>query len=399
MNAVGIDVSKGKSTIAVMRPFGEVVAAPFEVKHTAVELDKLVSFIQKLDGETRIVMEYTGTYYEPIAYALHDAGLYVSAIHAQLAHDFGNDTIRRVKTDKADAVKLANYALEKWYKLPRYTPQDDIRRQLKICSRQYEKYSKLKIMLVNNLIALTDSVFPGEKELFCSPPRKADGHEKWLDFLLAFWHAECVCTLSPKAFNEKYRKWCKKAGYHFSETKAEEIYISACGHVGLLPKDSVTKSLVKIAVEQLNCIDNSLFVVSKQMTDLVMQLPEYPVVIGFFGVGENLAARIVAEIGDIGRFKSKNALVCYAGLEAPPYDSGKFESANRKISKQGSPHLRKALFQVMSCILKNAPVDDPIFQFLDRKRTEGKHYYSYMNAGCAKFLRIYFARVNEYLNI
>lgn len=399
MNAVGIDVSKGKSTIAVMRPFGEVVAAPFEVKHTAAELDKLVSFIQKLDGETRIVMEYTGTYYEPIAYALHDAGLYVSAIHAQLAHDFGNDTIRRVKTDKADAVKLANYALEKWYKLPRYTPQDDIRRQLKICSRQYEKYSKLKIMLVNNLIALTDSVFPGEKELFCSPPRTSDGHEKWLDFLLVFWHAECVCSLSPKAFNEKYRKWCKKAGYHFSETKAEEIYISACGHVGLLPKDSVTKSLVKIAVEQLNCIDNSLFVVSKQMTDLVMQLPEYPVVIGFFGVGENLAARIVAEIGDIGRFKSKNALVCYAGLEAPPYDSGKFESANRKISKQGSPHLRKALFQVMSCILKNAPVDDPIFQFLDRKRTEGKHYYSYMNAGCAKFLRIYFARVNEYLTI
>ena len=108
-----------------------------------------------------------------------------------------------------------------------------------------------------------------------------------------------------------------------------------------------------------------------------MQLPEYPVVIGFFGVGENLAARIVAEIGDIGRFKSKNALVCYAGLEAPPYDSGKFESANRKISKQGSPHLRKALFQVMSCVLQNAPVDDPIFQFLDRKRAEGKHYYCY----------------------
>lgn len=399
MNAVGIDVSKGKSTIAVMRPFGEVVAAPFEVKHTAAELDKLVSFIQKLDGETRIVMEYTGTYYEPIAYALHDAGLYVSAIHAQLAHDFGNDTIRRVKTDKADAVKLANYALEKWYKLPRYTPQDDIRRQLKICSRQYEKYSKLKIMLVNNLIALTDSVFPGEKELFCSPPRKSDGHEKWLDFLLAFWHAECVCSLSPKAFNEKYRKWCKKAGYHFSESKAEEIYISACGHVGLLPKDSITKSLVKIAVEQLNCIGNSLSLVSKQMTNLVMQLPEYPVVIGFFGVGEILAAKIVAEIGDIGRFKSKNALVCYAGLEAPPYDSGKFESANRKISKQGSPHLRKALFQVMSCVLQNAPVDDPIFQFLDRKRAEGKHYYCYMNAGCAKFLRIYFARVNEYLNI
>lgn len=399
MNAVGIDVSKGKSMVAIMRPLGEVVALPFEVGHTASELDKLVSFIRKIDGETRIVMEYTGTYYEPVAYALHDAGLFVSAIHAQLAHDFDNNSIRRVKTDKADAVKLANYALQHWDKLQRYTPQEDIRRQLKICSRQFEKYSKLKTMLVNNMISLTDSVFPGVNELFTSPPRKSDGHEKWLDFLLKFWHAECVCGITQKAFIQKYRKWCSKSGYNFSESKAEDIYITACGHIGLLPKDEVTKLLITQGVEQINSICNSINVIASQMTSLASSLPEYPVAMGFFGVGENLAARIIAEIGDIGRFKSKNSLVCYAGLEAPPYESGKFDSRNRSISKKGSPHLRKALFQVMACILQHSPVDDPIFQFLDRKRSEGKHYYSYMNAGCAKFLRIYFARVTEYLNI
>jgi len=397
MNAVGIDVSKGKSKVAIMRPFGEVVASPFDVGHTAAELDKLVSFIRKIDGETRIVMEYTGTYYEPVAYALYDAGLYVSAIHSQLAHDFDNNSIRRVKTDKADAVKLANYALQHWLELPKYTPQEDIRRQLKICSRQYEKYSKLKTMLVNNLIALTDSVFPGVNELFTSPPRKTDGHEKWLDFLLRFWHAECVCGFTQKVFADKYHKWCNKAGYRFSESKAEDIYISACGHVGLLPKDDVTELLIKQAVEQVNGICASIAAMLKQMTFLASQLPEYPVVMGFFGVGENLGSRIIAEIGDVGRFKSKNSLVCYAGLEAPPYESGKFESHDRKISKKGSPHLRKALFQVMACIIQTAPDDDPIFQFIDRKRSEGKHYYSYMNAGCAKFLRIYYARVTEYL--
>ena len=399
MNAVGIDVSKGKSMIAVLRPFGEVVATPFEVSHTAAELDKLVNFIQKLDGETRIVMEYTGTYYEPIAYALHEAGLYISAIHAQLAHNFDNNTIRRVKTDKVDAIKLANYALQHWLDLPRYTPQDDIRQQLKFCSRQYDKYLKLKTMLVNNLISLTDSVFPGVNELFTSPPRKLDGHEKWLDFLLKFWHADCICELSPKAFTEKYRKWCSKSGYHFSAEKADDIYVSACGHVGLLPKNKVTELLIKQAVNQVNCICNSIAVISNQMTELSSQLPEYPVIIGFFGVGENLASRIMAEIGDVSRFKNKNSLVCYAGLEAPPYDSGKFESKKRKISKKGSPHLRNALFQVMSCILKHAPTDDPVFKFLDRKRAEGKHFYSYMNAGSAKFLRIYFARVTQYLGI
>lgn len=72
-------------------------------------------------------------------------------------------------------------------------------------------------------------------------------------------------------------------------------------------------------------------------------------------------------------------------------------SHNRTISKKGSPHLRAALFQVMDCLLKTQPVNDPVFQFIDRKRSEGKHYYSYMCAGSAKFLRIYYARVKEYL--
>lgn len=398
MNAVGIDVSKGKSMIAVMRPMGEVVAIPFEVGHTAAELDKLARFILKLDGETRVIMEYTGSYYQPIAYALHEAGLYVSTVHAQLIHNFGNNTIRRVKTDKADAMKIAAYGLENRSKLPRFSPQEEIRRQLKAYSRQYAKYMKLKTMLKNNFISLTDSTFPGVNELFSSPPRKKDGHEKWLDFAMKFWHAECVCGLSEKAFAERYRKWCSKAGYHFSADKAADIYAASCGHVGLLQKDDTTKLLIQQSITQLNCVCTSLAVIASKMSSLAAMLPEYPAVMNFFGVGDNLGPRIMAEIGDVRRFARKESLVCFAGLEAPPYQSGKFESTDRNISKKGSPHLRKALFQVMDCLLKQAPADDPVFQFLDRKRSEGKHYYSYMTAGCAKFLRIYYARVKEYLN-
>jgi len=127
-------------------------------------------------------------------------------------------------------------------------------------------------------------------------------------------------------------------------------------------------------------------------------LPEYPVVSEFYGVGDILGPQLMAEIGDIYRYRNKGSLVCYSGLEAPPYQSGKFESANRSISKKGSPHLRKALFQVMDCYLKRSPADEPVYQFLDRKRAEGKHYYSYMTAGSAKFLRIYYARVKAFLD-
>lgn len=397
MNAVGIDVSKGKSMIAIMRPLGEVVATPFEVGHTAAELNELAKFILKISGETRVVMEYTGVYFEPIARALYDAGLCVCVVHAQLIHNYGNNTIRKVKTDKADAIKIANYALDNWGKLKPYTPIDEVRRQLKAYSRQYRKFNKLKTMLKNNFISLTDSTFPGVNELFSSPPRKSDGHEKWLDFAMKFWHAECVCSLSQKAFTERYRKWCHKAGYYFLESKAEDIYVAACGHIGLLPKDENTKQLVQQTIIQLTGICSSLSVIENKMTELAGLLPEYPIVMEFRGVGRILDPQIMAEVGDVLRFEKKESLVCFAGLEAPPYESGKFESHNRTISKKGSPHLRTALFQVMDCLIKTQPVNDPVFQFIDRKRSEGKHYYSYMCAGSAKFLRIYYARVKEYL--
>ena len=71
MNAVGIDVSKGKSTVAAIQPFGVVIAKPFEVLHTDSGLNELVAFVKSLSGETKVVMEYTVAYYEPVANALH----------------------------------------------------------------------------------------------------------------------------------------------------------------------------------------------------------------------------------------------------------------------------------------------------------------------------------------
>ena len=135
MNAVGIDVSKGKSMVAAMRPFGEIVAKPFEVCHTANELKHLADFLKGLNGETRVILEYTGRYYQPIARYLHESGIFVSVVHAKLIHDFGNNSIRRIKTDKADSIKIANYGLANWNSLKEYTPEDNIRLLLKSCNR------------------------------------------------------------------------------------------------------------------------------------------------------------------------------------------------------------------------------------------------------------------------
>lgn len=98
------------------------------------------------------------------------------------------------------------------------------------------------------------------------------------------------------------------------------------------------------------------------------------------------------------RFSHKGALVAYAGVDAPPFQSGTFDSKNRHVSKRGSPYLRKILFQIVSMILVNEKMDNSVFCFMDKKRAEGKHFYVYTVAGAAKFLRIYYAKVKEYLN-
>ena len=397
MNSVGIDVSKGKSMIAVMRPFGEVVVSPFEIHHTDSELCELTKLLSGLPGETRVVMEATGNYHLPVAWLLNDSGFYVSVVNAMLVHDYGNNSLRRAKTDKKDAIKLANYGLDHWLTLPKYVPEEDTRLMLKNCYRQYQQYSKVRTMLKNNLISLLDTAFPDANRLFSSPPR-ADGSEKWVDFVAAFWHCECVCGLSEKAFVSKYQKWCKKYSYNFSEDKALDIYASACGHFGVMPKTDTAKLLVEQAVSQLRTTSAALAALKLEMQSLASSLPEYPVVMRMFGVGPALGPQLMAEIGDVRRFHSKKALVAFAGIDAPPYQSGQMDIYSRSISKRGSASLRRTLFLLMGVYLQNAPVNEPVYQFMDKKRSEGKPYKVYMMASANKFLRIYYASVKAYLD-
>lgn len=397
MNAVGIDVSKGKSMIAVMQPFGVVVASPYEVSHTESELGKLARFLKSLPGETRVLMEYTGHYYEPIARYLHEAGIFVSVVNAILAHDYSGNTVRRAKTDKKDAAKLANMALDRWLDLKEYIPEDEIRQTLKICNRQYNQYNKLKIMLKNNLIALLDQTFPGVNRLFTSPARRTDGHEKWVDFALKFWHCECVCGISERQFKDKYERWCKRGGYYYNADKAESIYASACGNIGLLPMCDSTKILITQAIVQLQTIEEALAVIKSEMQRLSSSLPEYSTVMELYGVGDVLGSQLIAEIGDVRRFESKKSLIAFAGIDAPPYQSGSINLQSRSISKRGSSSLRKTLFLIMSVILQNSPSDEPVYSYLNKKRSEGKPYKVYMIAAANKFLRIYYARVKQAL--
>ena len=396
MNAVGIDVSKGKSMVAIMRPFGEIVVSPFEIKHTSSDINSLIELIHSVDGESRIVMEHTGRYYGALAHEFSAANLFVSAINPKLIKDFDNDSLRKVKSDKADSVKISRYALDKWQNLKQYSVMDELRIQLKTMNRQFGFYMKHKTAMKNNLIGILDQTYPGLNAYFDSPAR-SDGSQKWVDFAATYRHVDCVRKMSLYAFTCHYQKWCKRKKYNFSQSKAEEIYGKAKELVPVLPKDEITKLIIKQAVEQLNNASATVEELRALMNETASKLPEYSIVMNMKGVGPSLGPQLMAEIGDVSRFTHKGAITAFAGVDPGVNESGTYEQRSVPTSKRGSSNLRKTLFQVMDVLIKTMPQDDPVYQFLDKKRAQGKPYYVYMTAGANKFLRIYYGRVKEYL--
>lgn len=397
MNAVGIDVSKGKSMVAIIRPFGEIVSSPFEIKHTSSDINLLIERINSVEGESRIVMEHTGRYHEALAQKLSAANLFVSSINPKLIKDFDNDSLRKVKSDKTDSIKIARYALDKWQNLKQYSVMDELRIQLKTMNRQFGFYMKHKTAMKNHLIGLLDQTYPGVNTYFDSPAR-SDGSQKWVDFASTYWHADCVRKMSLNAFARHYQKWCQRKKYNFSQSKAEEIYGKAKELVPVLPKDEITRRIIRQAVVLLNSASTTVEELRALMNDTASKLPEYSVVMNMKGVGPSLGPQLMAEIGDVSRFTHKGAVTAFAGVDPGVNASGSYEQRSVPTSKRGSAALRKTLFQVMDVLIKTMPQDDPVYQFLDKKRAQGKPYYVYMTAGANKFLRIYYGRVKEYLS-
>lgn len=184
-NAVGIDVSKGKSTIAVLQPGGTVIRKPFDVSHTSQSLIELARYLGSLEGSTKIVMECTGRYHEPMLKALYEAGLFVSVVNPHLIKNFGNNSLRRVKSDPADARRIARYTLDNWAELRQYSGMDNTRTQLKTLNSQFSFFMKQKVAAKANLIALLDNTYPGVNKLFDSPPREDGSENGWIMLILS----------------------------------------------------------------------------------------------------------------------------------------------------------------------------------------------------------------------
>ena len=397
MISVGIDVAKEKSMVCILKPYGEFLLSPIEIMHTEEAVTKLVDKILALDGEVRVVLEATGAYHLPLISVFTEKKIFVSIINPLVMKKYVSTAIRKGKTDKIDSIRIANYGLDNWFHLRKYEPTEEVYEELKFLGRQYSHYVQMKVQSKLSLDGIVDRTMPGIKKLISVKRSEYPTKDKLSDFVEHYWHYDNITKLSEAKFIKSYQEWAKKKKYHASESKAREIYAMASNGIPTLSSSTPsTKMLVLESVRVLGEINKTLQIILAQLQATASSLKEYETVRAMSGVGNILAPRLIAEIGDVKKFHSASALVAYAGLDSPPFESGNFVGTRRKISKRGSSLLRKTGYEVMKCLKAIQPEKDAaVYQYMLKKEAEGKAKKVAKIAALNKFLRIYYARVME----
>ena len=394
---VGIDVSKGKSTVSILSVEGEVIEEPFEINHDLSKLNLLNEKLSTFSKEDlKIVLEQTGTYHLPILTYLLDEGYCVIAENPLKIKKYLDRNLRKAKNDKKDSLKLAEYCCDNWYKLKPNTIEEEKYKELRFLSRQYFTFNDIKVKQKNDLSNLCDLIFPGYYQLL--------NENNFLLGIIIFQkynNPESVKNIKEEKFYKEIDKIAQKRGQSKAgKTLAINIYKLAKETYSLCPSSKITQPIIDRSVAALILSIETTNEIITNMSDLAKSMYEYKIVRNMDGVGEKLAPLLIAEIGDIRRFKNAGSLIAYTGIDAPPYQSGKFEAVNRHISKRGNKYLRRIGYTTMKAVKTFCKSGTELYDYIVQKENEGKSKKSSKIAGLNKFLRQYYGKVrNEYIEI
>lgn len=389
---VGIDVSKGKSTVAILSIEGEVIEEPFEINHDINGLNLLEEKLKDISKEDlKIVMEETGTYHLPVLGYLLDKGYFVVAENALKIKKYLDRGLRKAKTDKKDSYKLAEYTCDNWYKLNKARENDETYDNLRFLSRQYINNINVQVKQKNNFSNLCDLLFPGYYQML-----DENNFILGLEIFKKYYHPEIVTNKKQSQFVDEIDKLAKKLGHKGAGiTLANKIYLLAQKTVSPRPNNEFAQLSAISCADALILTIKTTTTIITEMDKLARELPEYDVISEIPGCGKKLTSRVIAEIGDVRRFKNAGSIIAYAGLDAPPYQSGQFEATNRHISKRENKYLRKTGYEVMKSIKSSCRSDNDLKSYIIKKENEGKLKKVAKIAGLNKFLRMYYGIVKK----
>ena len=364
---VSIDVSKGKSDYQAFKEMNVKYTGSRSIKHTKEGFDEIVSLVRemekKLETEVCVVYEATGVYHRVLKKVLEDNNIKQFIINPLLsAKTRKNDSLRCPKTDKLDPKSIAKTYYS--HSLHNSHKQETIYHELRELSRYYED---ILVHLRKDKVAFRaqlDVVFPGYDTLYDDLYGPVA-----LAVIEKYPHPE---MLQKKKINTVSKviqsKTCHRQA--MSDTMADKaIEYSKTIYSGC-DKDDIEVLILQRFIKKLKEDMAEAERTIGEMIKLAQELPDFSIIKSIPGIGDNLAARIIAELGDMTRFKKKNELVAFAGLDPRISESGQNDGDHMHITKKGNKRLRCLLYLAVTCSIRLKRDDNSIKDFYIKKKQQ-----------------------------
>lgn len=364
---VSIDVSKGKSDYQAFKEMNVKYTGSRSIKHTKEGFDEIVSLVRemekKLETEVCVVYEATGVYHRVLKKVLEDNNIKQFIINPLLsAKTRKNDSLRSPKTDKLDPKSIAKTYYS--HSLHNSHKPETIYHELRELSRYYED---ILVHLRKDKVAFRaqlDVVFPGYDTLYDDLYGPVA-----LAVIEKYPHPE---MLQKKKINTVSKviqsKTCHRQA--MSDTMADKaIEYSKTIYSGC-DKDDIEVLILQRFIKKLKEDMAEAERTIGEMIKLAQELPDFSIIKSIPGIGDNLAARIIAELGDMTRFKKKNELVAFAGLDPRINESGQNDGDHMHITKKGNKRLRCLLYLAVTCSIRLKRDDSSIKDFYIKKKQQ-----------------------------
>ena len=364
---VSIDVSKGKSDYQAFKNLNVKYTGSRSIKHTKEGFDEIVNLVRemekKLETEVCVVYEATGVYHRVLKKVLEDNNIKQFIINPLLsAKTRKNDSLRSPKTDKLDPKSIAKTYYS--HSLHNSHKQETIYHELRELSRYYED---ILVHIRKDKVAFRaqlDIVFPGYDALYDDLYGPVA-----LAVIEKYPHPE---MLQKKKINTVSKviqsKTCHRQA--MSDTMADKaIEYSKTIYSGC-DKDDIEVLILQRFIKKLKEDMAEAERTIGEMIKLAQELPDFSIIKSIPGIGDNLAARIIAELGDMTKFKKKNELVAFAGLDPRISESGKNDGDHMHITKKGNKRLRCLLYLAVTCSIRLKRDDNSIKDFYIKKKQQ-----------------------------
>lgn len=383
---ISLDVSKGSSFYQGFKGLDEPITKPKKIEHNLEGFKELLNLKEKIKKQYNedcvVIFESTGIYHKPLQTYLDEHDFKYTIISPLLSAKVRKSDIRGTKTDAKDCASIAKVFYLKELRI--YTKIDEIYADLKEKSRYYDflvdEMKRWKI----EFRRLLDIIYPGFDRVY------DDLYGDFIQtFLLEYSHPEMIRKRrldTIAKFLEKHT--CHKEAYCIRQAQIIKEYAENCAS-GCSSKSYLVNQFDTV-IHNLNAQIKHLQIVLEEIIELAKTLPNYDSIASIPGIGENLAARILAEIGDISRFNNVSQLVAFSGVDPQIYQSGQVSGLHLRISKKGNKKLRCLLYLAVTCMIKTSRYTS-IVDFYKKKKADGLASKSALVASMNKLIRIIYS--------